>query len=75
MIQWAKGIISHCGAFVNLLETIEQFLNGLNIYTRTYSTPAMDEIVVKVLVELISTLTLVTEELKHDDQVSPFLPT
>src|SRR5579863_4047962 len=65
MIQSAKGIISNCDALVDLLESIEHFLNRLNIYTRIPPTPAMDEIVAKILVELISTLALVTEELKQ----------
>jgi hypothetical protein len=65
VIQSAKGIISNCDALVDLLESIEHFLNRLNIYTRIPPTPAIDEIVVKVLVELISTLALVTEELKQ----------
>ena len=65
MIQSAKGIISNCDALVDLLESIEHFLNRLNIYTRIPPTPAMDEIVVKILVGLISTLALVTEELRQ----------
>ena len=63
--QSAKGIISNCDALVDLLESIEHFLNRLNIYTRIPTSPAIDEIVVKILVELISTLALVTEELKQ----------
>ena len=65
MIQSAKGIISNCDALVDLLESIEYFLNRLSIYTRIPSMPAMDEIVIKILVELISTLALVTEELRQ----------
>ena len=65
VIQSAKGIISNCDALVDLLESIEHFLNRLNIYSRISPAPAIDEIVVKVLVELISTLALVTEELKQ----------
>ena len=65
VIQSAKGIISNCDALVDLLESIEHFLNRLNIYTRIPPTPTIDEIVVKVLVELISTLALVTGELKQ----------
>ena len=63
--QAAQGIISNCDALIDLLESIEHFLNRLDIYTRIPATPAMDEIVVKILVELISTLALVTEELKQ----------
>ena len=65
MIQSAKDIISNCDALVDLLESIEHFLNRLDIYTRIPPTPTMDEIVVKILVELISTLALVTGELKQ----------
>ena len=65
MIQSAKGTISNCDALVDLLESIEHFLNRLSIYTQIPSTPAVDEIVVKILVELISALALVTEELKQ----------
>ena len=64
-MQAAKGIISDCDALIDLLESIEHFLNCLDIYTRIPPTPEMDEIVVKILVELISTLGLVTEELKQ----------
>jgi hypothetical protein len=64
-MQAAKGIISDFDALIDLFESIEHFLNRLDIYTRIPPTPAMDEIVVKILVELISTLGLVTEELKH----------
>jgi len=65
MIQSAKGIISNCDALINLLESIEHFLGRLNIYTQIHPTPAIDEIVVKILVELICTLALVTDELKQ----------
>ena len=65
VIQLAKGIISNCDALVDLLESIEHFLNRLNIYTRIPPTSTMDEIVVKVLVEIVSMLALVTEELKQ----------
>jgi hypothetical protein len=65
VIQSAKGIISNCDALIDLLESIEHFLNRLNIYTRISPAPAIDEIVVKILMELISTLALVTEEVKQ----------
>ena len=64
-MQAAKGMISNCDALIDLLESIGQFLNRLDIYTRVPPTPTMDEIVVKILVELISTLGVVTEELKQ----------
>ena len=65
IMQAAKGIISNCDTLVDLLESIEHFLSRLDIYTRIPPTPAINEIVVKILAELISTLGLVTEELKQ----------
>ena len=65
VIQSAKGITSNCDALVNILRSIENFLDRVNVYTRIPHTPAMGEMVVKILVELISTLALVTEELKQ----------
>ena len=50
---------------VDLLGSIEQFLKRLDIYTEIPPTPAMDELVVKITVELISTLALATKELKQ----------
>ena len=52
-------------ALVDLLESIEHFLTRLNIYTHTPHTPALDEMVVKIIVELLSTLALVTKELNQ----------
>ena len=63
--QSAKSVISNCDALVDLLESIEHFLNRLNIYTRISPAPAIDEIVAKILVELISILAVVTEKLKQ----------
>ena len=65
VIQSAKGIISNCDALVDLLESIEHFLNRLDVYTQIPATPAIDEMVDKILVELISTLALVTKRLKQ----------
>ena len=65
MIQSAKGMISDCDALVDLLESIEHFLNRLVVYTQIPPTPTIDEMVDKILVELISTLALVTKRLKQ----------
>ena len=65
VIQSAKGIISNCDALVDFLESVEHVLNRLDIYTRIPPTPTMDEIVLKILVELISTLAMVTTGLKQ----------
>jgi hypothetical protein len=48
-----------------LLESIGHFLNRLEIYTEIPPTEAMNEMVVKILVELLSTLALTTKETKR----------
>ena len=50
---------------VDLLESIEHFLNRLDIYTRIPPTVHMTEMVVKILVELLSTLALATKQMKE----------
>ena len=48
-----------------MLESIEHFINRLRIYAvMSHSIPEVDDIVVKLMVELISTLALVTRKLK-----------
>ncbi len=63
--QAVKGIISSWDALVELLESIENLLNRLDIYTRIPRTLVMDEIVDKIMVEILSTLALATRELKQ----------
>jgi len=58
-------VVDSYDAIVDLLESIEHFLKRLEIYTEIPSTPAVDELVVKIMVELLSTLTLATKELKQ----------
>jgi hypothetical protein len=52
-------------ALVNLLESIELFLNRLDIYTKITPTDAMTGIVIKILVELLFTLALVTKQIRQ----------
>jgi hypothetical protein len=52
-------------ALVDLLESIEHFLKRLDIYTKVPPTPAMTEIVVKIIVELLSTLALATKHIRQ----------
>jgi hypothetical protein len=48
-----------------LLESIGHFLNRLGIYTEIPPTEAMNELIVKILVELLSTLALATKEIQR----------
>ena len=63
--QTAKDAIATYDRLVDLLESIERFLSRLDIYTRIPPTPVMDDVVVKIMMELLSTLALVTNELNQ----------
>lgn len=65
VLQAAKGMVDSHEALLDLLESSEHFLKRLDIYTKIPPTPAVDEVVVKIMVELISTLALATKELKQ----------
>jgi hypothetical protein len=71
--QATEGVTSSWDALIELLESIEHFLNRLDKYTRIPRTPAMDEIVVKIMVELLSTLALATRWLKQGRSSEPIL--
>jgi hypothetical protein len=63
--QSIKGVIDDYIAVVDLLESIQHFLNRLDIFTRVPPTVAMTETVVKILVELLSTFALATKQIKQ----------
>jgi len=63
--QAVKNAGTSYDAIVDFLELIGQFINQLDIFTRVPSTGAMTEILVKTMVELISTLALVTKQIKQ----------
>jgi hypothetical protein len=58
-------VVDSYDALVDLLEAIEHFLKRLDIYTVIPLTPAMDELVVKIMVELLSTLGSATKHLNQ----------
>ena len=65
MHQAAKGVVDSYDPLVYLLEAIEHFLQRLDIYTEIPPTPTIVELVVKIMVELLSTLALATKDLKQ----------
>lgn len=65
MYQAANGVHTSFDSVVDLLESIVHFLSRLSIYTQIPPTPAMDEMVVKIMMELLSTLGLATKEIKQ----------
>jgi hypothetical protein len=50
---------------VDLFESIDHFLKRLDIYTKVPPTPALDEIVVGIMVELLCTLALATKQIRQ----------
>jgi len=72
--QAIKGVEDSYDALVDLLETIEHFLKRLNIYLEIPLTPPMNELAVKIMVELLSTLALATNELKQGRLSESVLP-
>lgn len=73
MYQVAKGMDFSYDALVDLLESIECFLWRLDIYTQIPHSTAMDEIVVKIMAEVLSILAQVTKELKQGQWSEFFL--
>ena len=59
---------SNFDTLADLLESIAHFAGRLKIYTRIPPTPELDAIVVRIIVELISTLALVTKKLTQRRQ-------
>ena len=64
-VQAANGVISSCDVLADLLESIEHFVSRLKVYTEIIPMPSIDKKVVDLIVELISTLALVTRKLNQ----------
>jgi hypothetical protein len=64
-LQAVKDISASYDALVDLFESFECFLRRLDIYTKIPSTTAMTEIIVKILIELLSTISLAVQQVKQ----------
>jgi hypothetical protein len=67
LYQATKDVSKSYDALGDLLESIEHFLKRLDIYTKlpAESLSALDEIVVKIIASLLSTLALATRQIKE----------
>ncbi|KAH9986994.1 hypothetical protein BJV74DRAFT_508179 [Russula compacta] len=65
LLSAVKDVSASYDALVDLLESISNFLKRLDIYTNIAPTTAMTEIIVKILVQLISTLAVATKQIKQ----------
>jgi hypothetical protein len=63
--QAIKDGNSSYDALINIMETIEHFLGRLDIYIGLPLTGDMGKILVKIMVELLSTIALVTSQIKQ----------
>jgi hypothetical protein len=63
--QSIKDIGTSYDALVDLFESFESFLRRLDIYTKIPSTTAITEIIVKILIELLSTISLAIQQAKQ----------
>jgi hypothetical protein len=71
--QVANGVIASHNTLADIFESIEHFVNCLEIYTQITPMYELDEIVVKLMVELITTLVLTTEKLRKRQSRESFL--
>ena len=65
MRQVAKGVNASHDALFDFLESVGHLLKPLEIYTQIPHTPAIDETVANIMVEILSALALATKELKQ----------
>jgi hypothetical protein len=63
--QAASDVSKSYDALVELFECIGRFLKRLRIYTEIPLTPPMTEVIVKILVEVLSVLTLAMKQIKQ----------
>ena len=63
--QAVKDASASYDILVDLFASFERFLGRLSIYTRVPSTPALKNVLVEILVELLSALALATKQVKQ----------
>ena len=71
--QAAKAISDSRDALVTVFERIENFFRRLETYVEVPPTAGMTDIIVKIMVEVLCILSIVTEELKQS-RASELIP-
>ena len=61
----AKDARASQGAVVDLFERIESFFKRLEVYTKISLSTKMAEVLVKIVIELLSILSIATKEVKR----------
>jgi hypothetical protein len=75
--QAALGVSASYDALIDLFNCISNFLKRLHIYTdMTRLTPALSDILVKIMVEVLSVLSLATKQINQGrlSRLIPCLP-
>jgi hypothetical protein len=65
VLQAAKDVRSSHDVFVDLFERIQFFLKRLGVHTRISPTEEMVEILVKIMAEVLSILSIATKEVQQ----------
>ena len=65
ILQVAKDVIASYDTITDLFERMQGFLQRLGIYSGIPLTPAMTEVLGKIMVEVLSIFGLVTKEMKQ----------
>ena len=63
--QAVKDISASYDALLDLFASFDNFLTRLSIYTGVPPTPALTSVLVKIIIELLSTLALATKQVKQ----------
>jgi hypothetical protein len=63
--QTVKDVIGSYDALLELFESLGNFVQRLDIYTKMTPTTVMTETIVKIIVALLSTLALATKQIKQ----------
>jgi hypothetical protein len=71
--QTASGVSTSYDTVLELFERVGNFLKRLHIYTEIPFTPAMTDIIVQIMVEILSVLALATKEIKQGRFSKPIL--
>ena len=69
--QAIKDVSKSQDALVELFESFESFLKRLDIYTRIPATTMISEIIVKILIELLSTISIAIQQAKQGRLSAP----
>jgi hypothetical protein len=69
----ASGVSSNYDALLDLFESLGSFLKRLEIYTSIPPTPIMMNIIIKIIVQLLSVLSLATKQIRQGRFSKPII--